>query len=360
MSPTIYKYPVTNTEAALTISRALELLRPHLPQSLPIFRRLQFGRFFDATCLLSSVDLTLHGNEQVTSSLQPWALAFVDRSCRPETEVWLFGTWETSSPPSPPATDESGKANNELVLALAVTMKALPLPLSIHDQASTATNNGNKNGDRNEQDTGGHTRTDYANHATNVSIMLWGAIHSSTFHILQRLDLLSPQHKAVEEPNHTFLFDIASLPSQPSVLPEGLQWGKVKPQDFELIKSRTQIPRQTRTMAILPSLAVYPIYSPENQDVTPIAWAFIGLDSSLTTLHVEPTYRGRGLAKMITSKIFREEMNHFNTRDDVVDSTALGYVQVGNKASEGMCRSLGGKADWECYWLRVDLSRAGR
>ena len=112
----------------------------------------------------------------------------------------------------------------------------------------------------------------------------------------------------------------------------------------------------SRRLYIKPS-ASFQKDSLKNKHVAPIAWAFTGLDASLTTLHVEAAYRGRGLAKTLTAKIFREDLAHFHTNDDVIDIMALGYVQVGNKASEGMCRSLGGKADWVCYWLRVDLSR---
>ncbi|KAK5135389.1 hypothetical protein LTR08_005331 [Meristemomyces frigidus] len=368
MSP-IHTYALATKEATPTISRALAALHPHLPTSLPLYRRLQSGRFFAATCLLSNLDLHAPANEEPNSHDTPWTIAFADRSCRPETEVWLFGSWE-AAPPAPEAT-EAWHAIDNLVLELVEAMKALPIPTSIHHhQATTETPNGaeaittptaNATADR---DASGHTRTDYADHAANASIMLWGAVHESTFHVLQRLALLSPEHKAVEEPNHTFIFDIAALPPpQTSPLPEGLRWAAVRGADFALVKSRTQIPRQTRTMAVLPSLALYPAPTPaadgdgDVAEAAPIAWAFIGLDSSLTTLHVEPAYRGQGLAKLLSAKIFREGMAHFHTDDEAVDRMALGFVQVGNKASEGMCRSLGGKADWRAYWLRVDLSR---
>jgi len=72
-------------------------------------------------------------------------------------------------------------------------------------------------------------------------------------------------------------------------------------------------------------------------------------------LHVEEAWRDRGLAKAITTKLFREKMDRF--WEEGVEQLGHGYVIVGNKASEGMCRSLGGRSEWQCYWLRIDLSK---
>ncbi|KAJ5745784.1 Major facilitator superfamily domain general substrate transporter [Penicillium odoratum] len=41
----------------------------------------------------------------------------------------------------------------------------------------------------------------------------------------------------------------------------------------------------------------------------PIAWAFLGLDGALATLHVEPDRRGQGLASCLSMEIMRREMD---------------------------------------------------
>ena len=87
----------------------------------------------------------------------------------------------------------------------------------------------------------------------------------------------------------------------------------------------------------------------------PVAWAFVGVDSSLTTLHVEEDFRRRGLAKLLTVRLFETEMDGF--WEEGQRKLAFGYVIVGNEASAGMCKSLGGQSDWECYWLRIDLGQ---
>jgi len=352
--PSVRSYSLTSPTATSLISHALDALRPHLPTSLPLYRRLQFGRFFDnASCLLTNVQLTEKDTTTTNTSedeQRPWLIAFVDRSCRPETEVWLFGSWE-SKPPR--VTDYEGwKDVDRLVLALVKTVKNLPVPTSIHQDVLDAQAATIENDDK--RDAIGKSRNDYSSHAHNPDIVLWGAIHEQTAPIFQRLNVLSEQDHDV--PNHTFVFDVASLPP-PRPLPEGLRWGDMTPGHLALVRSRTQIPRQDRTLAILPSLAIYPTSSSDAaSSVAPIAWAFIGLDASLSTLHVEPEWRGKGLAKAITTKLFEDKLSKF--WEDGLEQIAHGYVTVGNKASEGMMRSLGGTSHWVCYWSRVDVSKA--
>jgi ribosomal protein S18 acetylase RimI-like enzyme len=147
----------------------------------------------------------------------------------------------------------------------------------------------------------------------------------------------------------------------PSLAP-GLKYSKVDPKDFELVKSRTQIPRQDRTLRKLPSVAIYPADT-SSTTPQPIAWGFLGLDASLTTLHVESAYRGHGLAKSLSLKLFSEEMKTYYQHDPTATENgtpvearyAHADVATDNKASQGVCESLGGKCYFEVFWIRVDL-----
>ena len=60
------------------------------------------------------------------------------------------------------------------------------------------------------------------------------------------------------------------------------------------------------------------------------------------------------MAKAMTVKLFRERMGLF--WEEGLTKWAHGYVIRGNKESEGMCRSLKGRSDWDVYWVRVDLA----
>ncbi|KAI6874928.1 hypothetical protein KC338_g1065 [Hortaea werneckii] len=355
------------------LDAALRVLRPHIPTSIPLYRRLQFGRFFPDSLLFTNLDLgatfastdtgasngTDGGSKQNSHHPHedPWLIAFVDRTCRPETEVWIYGSWENSPPASSPshtATREEWQAIDNLVAELVEACRDLPVPRSLHQDILDAQQ-------RQQQEAGDtdpalmHKPNPFAS-ARLPTIQLWGAIHSTTASVLERLDVLAETSKVNEtSANHTFIFDVPSL-AAPAPLPEGLEWGEVQREHFALIRSKSEIPRWDRTMASLPSLAIYPA-GKGGDDGAPVAWAFIGLDTSVTTLHVEPEWRGRGLGKAVTTKLFQQGMQRF--WEDGVQRLAHGYVVMGNKASEGMMKSLGGIDTWKCYWLRVDLEKAG-
>lgn len=332
----IHSYSLVRSAGSETVTQALDILRPLLPISLPLYRRLQIGRFFEQTVLLTNLpSLSL---PPPPNSEQQWYLAFLDRASRPETEFWIFSSWEANPNPSTPDQEE---IQNALIKALLQHIKNLPVPKS-HHEVSTATAAPQT---ETSKDLSGLTHSDYTAHLSNPSILLLGAIHEKTFQIIHRLDL-----NEWESSNHTYIF--SSLPeSLPAIkpLPEGLHWGQLQHSDFALVRSRTQIPRQAKTLAILPQLAIL------NAENVPVAWAFVGLDGSLTTLHVEGEYRGKGLAKAITAKLFTEKMEEL--WEGRVDKMAHGYVVVGNDASSAVSQSLGGKSGWLAYWIRVNLEK---
>lgn len=94
-----------------------------------------------------------------------------------------------------------------------------------------------------------------------------------------------------------------------------------------------------RTVILLPSMAVY------RDDGTPIAWAFLGPDSSLSSLHCEEEWRGKGFAKAVAVKIFRERLKEY---DD--DGHCWADVAPDNPQSQRVCKSLGGKVAWTVSW----------
>ena len=64
----------------------------------------------------------------------------------------------------------------------------------------------------------------------------------------------------------------------------------------------------------------------------------------LTIGHQEP-YRGRGLAKAVTRKLFGDHLGDYG--DDGWGSVD---VFVENQESQGLCRSLGGRLGWLTSW----------
>lgn len=343
----IYSYPLLSdpsTTNTTTAQQGLSLLRHYLPTSIPLYRRLQFGRFFPDTQLLTNLpSLTTKPNGR-----EAWFLAFIDRTCRPETECWIFASWEHAS-----SSSFSEDVQDELMYSLFHRIASLPVPASIHVESQLKNDS--------EADHSGTTRTDYAAHMASPAILLCGAIHELTIPAVQRTGLIKHVLAAGLVPNHEYIFNLDDEPMKGLLegefvdrLPEGLRWGELESRHLGLVRSRTQIPRQERTLAILPSVAIFPTSASGDGNEEPIAWAFVGLDGSVTTLHVEPEWRGKGFAKQITTKLFRDKMDMF--WEEGQPRVAHDYVIKGNVASVGVSNSIGGKSEWDVFWVRVDLS----
>jgi hypothetical protein len=122
---------------------------------------------------------------------------------------------------------------------------------------------------------------------------------------------------------------------------------------MDTVKARTNIPRSAKTLLSLESVGVF-----DEASDKPVAWTFLGLDGSLTTLHTESEHRGKGVAKAVAAKIMREYAPGLAV-DDEGNAWSHADVYLGNVQSEGVCKSLGGKPLWKDYWIRVDLEVAG-
>jgi len=146
------------------------------------------------------------------------------------------------------------------------------------------------------------------------------------------------------------------------------------------VRSRTQIPRQDATLALLPSLALFPEEETGHQaeQGPPVAWAFLGADGSLCSLHTEPEWRGRGIAKVLARKLFREggfagglhgEGTELNKEGKIGERTeqqdmevdggrwAHADVAVDNMSSRKVMKGLGGEEAWTVVWIRVDMEK---
>ncbi|KAM0708974.1 hypothetical protein Q7P35_003010 [Cladosporium inversicolor] len=348
------------------LAKVLEHLRQpaYFKTALALYRRLQFGRFLESSYLYTNLRLESSGGlDTASDNEQPWFYAFIDRGCRPETEVWIFGSWEVETqqhsnglsngsgdqPPFNETTATKEERIRTLLLDLIHMLQSEAPPPSIHPDDAVLT----AHSQIATKDASRRKPPSSAAQLTNPATMLWGAVHAATTARLQALDLPAT-HLLPVMPNHTFVFPISALP-EPAPLPPTLRWGKLQKQHFPLVRSRTEIARQDFTLARLPNLAIFPV---EPADAAPVAWAFVGLDGSLTTLHTETLHRRMGLAMALTAKLFREEMGFF--WEEGVERLALGNVAVGNEASASMCRRLGGEDIGEVFWLRVDLRAKSR
>tara|TARA_R110002003_G_scaffold206_28_gene15936 strand:- start:5991 stop:6584 length:594 start_codon:yes stop_codon:yes gene_type:complete len=183
-------------------------------------------------------------------------------------------------------------------------------------------------------------------------VVLLGACHEQIVQILRDTKLIRRDLPGHDLELNKFVFKLSDLPTTKE-LPEGLKWGKVREQDIDIVKARTSIPRATKTLLSLKSVGVF-----EDKSDRVVAWTFLGLDGSLTTLHTELELRGKGIAKAVAARIIREYAPGLAIGDDG-NAWSHADVYVDNVQSEKVCRSLGGIALWKDYWVRIDLEKAG-
>ncbi len=161
-----------------------------------------------------------------------------------------------------------------------------------------------------------------------------------------------------------------------NVLPGGYYFSKVRREELHTVISRSNLSSTEETLAGLSSVALrYRIPSPKSASEKKmagelIAWAFLSADASLTSLHVEPEHRGKGLAKAVIWKLLEDlasdpmsvgfrPLDVERLEDGVGDGAGWAHadVEVGDVESAGAVRGLWGKEGWRVRWVSVDLER---
>ncbi|EUC48769.1 hypothetical protein COCMIDRAFT_2427 [Bipolaris oryzae ATCC 44560] len=291
-----------------------------------------------------------------------WAAAYLDRSMRPETELWIFSTLEL--PHHQPSTtssstgDGGGKYCGECkkaVLALVDYMSTLPTPLMRPDNLPAMDLAKQHEREHPTPPPSGAYESapgTYMRHLLLPKAITVGACQRDVLQILHEAGVVRTELPGPDAELNKFLFKHSDLP-ETRELPARLRWGEIREQDIGTVQARTSIPRTRSTLMSLKSVGVF-----EEETDMPVAWTFLGLDGSLVTLHTGEAYRGKGIAKAVATRLFKEHARGLAV-DVNGDSWSHADVYTGNIQSESVCRSLGGKALWKCFWLRIDLERAG-
>ncbi|KAI0176171.1 hypothetical protein GGR52DRAFT_348305 [Hypoxylon sp. FL1284] len=323
MSPDVAIY--TSPPEAL-----VDLLRTHhLPHALPLLRRLRFAQNFpggitEHTRILFAAS---DGDTAIRAGT-PFAAAYLDFSRGPETEIWLYSSLERQ--PDALASASAG--------------------------GGTATDGGGRTREEEEEEAARcarrvlaetrRQRDAYSAERRALPTVLAGSLSETL-----RLALLN-QGVAFADVGvfDKWMFRLDALPpvrDGPGPLAADMRWDTVRRGDIPLILSRTHIQRKERTIVLLPSMAVY------RDDGRPIAWALLGPDSSLSSLHCEEEWRKQGFAKAVAMKLWRERLKDY---DDEVYCWA--DVAPDNPGSQRLCKSLGGRVAWSVSWSQIDLDRS--
>jgi hypothetical protein len=177
----------------------LSVLEQHLPYSLPVLRRLQFMNFPGGQTPDSHILSTF--DKEVPA--QDFAVAYLDLSRGPETEMWLYSSIEN------PGIDGNSTVCEEQILELLKRVR------DIESQIAQ---------DRRQW----------------PGKVLIGTLHEKILGILEK-------HAMVKEKTYEhfkFIFKVENLPTGAPLLDKELSYSTVKLSDIPLILSRTHIPRQ--------------------------------------------------------------------------------------------------------------------
>ncbi|KAJ5970911.1 Acyl-CoA N-acyltransferase [Penicillium vulpinum] len=221
---------------------------------------------------------------------------------------------------------------------------------------------------------------------------LIGSLHTGLFSLLQRsgsYTLSDPipnirVHRFDDPPYYKYFFrrsnfspsieyTAADLPSADLSLPSGYRFhdreGRegVLSKHLDLVQSRTNIPRPRTQLSKMPGMAVYFDSGSSGADEVPIAWAFLGMDGALATLHVEPEHRGRGLAVPLSMAVMRRGMSvdgvfgakRLNSEDSQTQERAGAWAHTDvagyNKASRRVMEKIGGQVLTTVTWAVIEL-----
>ncbi|KLU87761.1 hypothetical protein MAPG_06754 [Magnaporthiopsis poae ATCC 64411] len=301
----------------------ISLLQAHLPKSFALLRRLQFAQ--RAPSPTSHVLIaTSRGDGGETG--HHFAAAYVDVFKAPETQVWLYSTLEDSVPD-----DDS---DDGTVTATAALPDGPDVDRCVEQVLAML---------RRVRDISREAEADNAGPPVGIdgvgrpdSFMV-GALDET----VRRLLLERGVRTLYRNPHYKFLFRVGDLPTPSGLRPlaADMRWDAIGKEDVPLIISRTNIPKTESTLMTLPSLGI------RLSDGTLVAWSFLGVDGTLSTLHCEEPFRGRGLAKAMATKLIKDHNEGFGN-----DGFCAADVHISNAQSQAVCRSIGGRKGWRVSW----------
>ncbi|KAJ5288598.1 Acyl-CoA N-acyltransferase [Penicillium angulare] len=387
----------------------------HLPHSISLLRRIQHGIAYPAPTakILASFPPSSPGTSAPDPSPnQPWLAARVDLSRGRETQIIIYSSLEAEhtsiqpiavSPhgnpgPSPSsttlehatykvATISAEQTHLDLVrdqfLALLAYIKANMLPeyLASLPEAPATTELNSPNGVALIPAPDPHAFLIGSLHTGLFNLLLKDAIYPSTGADNDAANPISKikVHRFDNPPYGKFFFRRdAFTVSQDGVetenhLPAGYRFHDRKGRKgvldshLDLVQSRTHIPRSRAQLSSIPGVAIYSDAGPDSGDEEmPIAWAFLGVDGALATLHVEPEHRGRGLALALSKETMRKGMDAegvFGAARLALDqklaerSADWVHTEVAhyNQASRRVMEKVGGEEKTFVMWSVIEL-----
>ncbi|KAL2813300.1 hypothetical protein BJX63DRAFT_230484 [Aspergillus granulosus] len=401
----------------------LSRLKAHLPRSGPLYRRIQYQVSHPSSTghVLASFPESKPksglgpgagaGDEQgEETETEPWLAAYADIHRGPDTQIWLFSSIESSSVDSglvphsplgegatPPASGSSnGNSNPQGIISrpLEITktqllslftyiqnnlvppyISSLPTECKLLATAPVTVDEG-------VPKIPAHTPTSY----------LLGTVHTVLESLIVELrdegKLTIHRGAGVHYVKYCFSSEAFADDSLDAV--KAHSGGQEKESGYrfhdssgtrgiqghhiDLVKSRTNIPRSREALLAMGGVALYHDRSsqcgspppPEKEGgEMPIAWAFLGFDGSLCSLHVESEHRGQGLAGVVGKEVMKRGVEVFEPANGPARSSDtqeksewyFADVAVENTASRRVMEKMGGVVGWRVVWMVVEVAK---
>ncbi|OOG00231.1 hypothetical protein ASPCADRAFT_204130 [Aspergillus carbonarius ITEM 5010] len=311
----------------------------------------------------------------------PWLIAYVDLSAGRETQIVLYSNLERASFPSVTTTNKcpgnsppiaipistlpqftssstSTSTSKDLLLSLLKYTKSTLLPAYLSTIPPPAP-----------------PTPDHQLAPPPPTAFLIGNLHTGIFSSLLNPGTSYPDadletgfvadvkvHRFDRAPYVKYIFSPAIISADSSIngAMKGFHFGdgNVKRSDLGIVRARTVIPRSEETLAKLTSCAVYRdsgfVTSPDGgEERQPVAWAFLGTDGSLATLHVEEEVRGLGLAGLVGREVMRRGLK--DEGEDGNEGWVHANVAMENRASRRVMEKLGGEVGWTVTWTVLEV-----
>ncbi|KAL4749193.1 hypothetical protein BDW72DRAFT_140673 [Aspergillus terricola var. indicus] len=411
----------------------LTYLSSHLPRSGPLFRRIQHQINSPSSPSPTARVLASFSEEENPSSdsdsAQPWIIAYTDIHRGPDTQVWVFSSLESKQKHE--ITESEKRIAKSQLLSLFTFIRTHLVPPYLDWVSSTQPVH-----KKEVEETGVKKIPPHP-----LPSVLLGSVHKLVVGLI--VELAGEKKRLRIHRGQNFFYAKYCFPS--SSFEHGEVYVKkleemgytftdsagtygITERHIPLVKSRTNIPRSTEALLAMGGVALYHSPSPpshpqgqgpvkeglQGAEEMPLAWAFLGFDGSLSSLHVEPEHRGRGLAVAVGKEVMRRGVSVFgpsysysfldspsrlhgngkgkgNLNSDstskgdrvvsearhtsaLIGSTGAGPelplrlgqgsekeewlfadVAVGNTASRRVMEKMGGEALWDVAWMVVEV-----
>ncbi|KAL4785394.1 hypothetical protein BJX76DRAFT_366971 [Aspergillus varians] len=379
-------------------------LSTHLPHSGPLLRRIQHQTTHPSPTAQVLASFPPESDPESEPGT-PWLAAYADIPKGPDTQVWLFSSLETKTSTASASASTHDETNNTtlsistndketiklhlLDLFTLIRTRFIPPYLDwLSSQPQPPIQPPAVAKDEGVKKIPPHAHT---------SILL-GTVHKALVELVCELAAESKVwiHRGQDVFYAKYCFPLTSFnndndntirPDPAFQLRDGSRYrftdsngiSGIQEHHLDLVKNRTNIPRSKRALLAMGGVALYSddsdshshslasasasagagVEKEKGTGEMPMAWAFLGFDGSLSTLHVEPEHRGKGLGGIVGREVMKRGVDFFepdsHAQRDSGEEWFFADVAVQNLASRRVMEKMGGKVGWTVAWMVVEV-----